>query len=337
MPAISAAAGAVTVVVASVLHRRGLRRALLALVICLPLLAGCYLLVRRSPLSTVEHVRVSGVHGSEAGAIEAALAAAARHMSTLGVNDAALREAVSSYPVVAAVSARPSFPHSLQIVVSEQLPVASVNVGGQVTAVAADGAVLGTGLLSSTLPSIGGDYLSSRGRVMSSGLLAALGVLGAEPAPLARLTGKVFTGPYGLTVQMRNGVQLYFGDATRPHAKWLALERVLLDSSSAGASAIDLRLPERPAAEFAASTPAASTPKSSGSGVTGGSLSANSEATIASLAAALSEGGHGTIATPTTTTASPAAPSETPASSSGSETHEEHASEPSAAESEPSG
>ncbi len=323
--------------VASLLRRPGARRALFALIICVPLLAGCYLLVRRSPLSTVEHVRVAGVQGSEAGAIEAALVAAARHMSTLGVSEAALREAVAGYPVVAAVSARPSFPHTLRIVVSEQPPVASVNVGGEVTAVAADGAVLGTGLLSSSLPSVGGDYLSSRGRVMSSGLLAALGVLGAEPAPLARLTSRLFTGPYGLTVAMRNGLQLYFGDASRPHAKWLSLERVLLDSSSAGASAIDLRLPERPAAEFAASMPAATSTKSSASGVSGGSLSANSEATVASLAAALAEGGQGTIATPTTSTASPATPSETTSSSGGSETHEAQSSEPSAGESTPSG
>ena len=249
--ALSALAGGI----GALLDRRGLRRALLALVICLPLLAGGYMLVRRSPLSTVEHVQVAGVQGSQAGAIEAALAAAARHMSTLGVNVAALREAVSGYPEVAAVSAQPSFPHGLRIVVSEQPPVASVNVGGTVTAVAADGAVLGTGLLSGSLPSVGGDYLSSRGRVMSSGLLAALSVLGAEPAPLAKLTARVFTGPYGLTVAMRNGLQVYFGDASRPHAKWLSLERVILDPSSAGASSIDVRMPERPAAAFAASTP----------------------------------------------------------------------------------
>ena len=159
--AATAAFAAVWGLIASVLQRRGVRRVLLALIICLPLLAGGYLLIRRSPLSTVEHVRVSGVQGSQSGAIEAALVTAARHMSTLGVNDAALREAVSSYPVVAAVSAHPSFPHSLSIVVTEQPPVASVNVGGADTAVAADGAVLGSGKRSSSLPSVGGEYLSS--------------------------------------------------------------------------------------------------------------------------------------------------------------------------------
>ncbi len=51
---------------------------------------------------------------------------------------------------------------------------------------------------------------------------------------------------------MRSGLLAYFGDATRPHAKWLSLARVLADPSSAGASYIDVRLPERPAAGFPA-------------------------------------------------------------------------------------
>ena len=51
---------------------------------------------------------------------------------------------------------------------------------------------------------------------------------------------------------LRGGLLAYFGDATLPHAKWLSLARVLADPSSAGASYVDVRLPERPAAGFAA-------------------------------------------------------------------------------------
>ncbi|MGA8365575.1 MAG: hypothetical protein WB709_13825, partial [Solirubrobacteraceae bacterium] len=53
---------------------------------------------------------------------------------------------------------------------------------------------------------------------------------------------------------LRGGLLAYFGDATRPHAKWLSLARVLADPSSADASYVDVRLPERPAAGFAAGT-----------------------------------------------------------------------------------
>ena len=78
-------------------HRR-LRIALLAALVAIPLLAGGWLLLRKSSFTAVEHVRVGGVHGPQAQAIEAALDGAASHMSTLAVNPAALRAAVASYP-----------------------------------------------------------------------------------------------------------------------------------------------------------------------------------------------------------------------------------------------
>src|ERR1700742_411544 len=53
-------------------HKR-LRIALIAMLIAMPLLGGGWLWLRQSPLVSVQHVRVSGVHGSDAGAIEAAL------------------------------------------------------------------------------------------------------------------------------------------------------------------------------------------------------------------------------------------------------------------------
>ena len=65
----------------------------------------------------------------------------------------------------------------------------------------------------------------------------------------------------GLTLVLRPNLLAYFGDDSRPHAKWLSLARVLADPSSAGASYIDVRLPERPAAGFA---PGAMPPLSTG-------------------------------------------------------------------------
>jgi cell division protein FtsQ len=55
-------------------------------------------------------------------------------------------------------------------------------------------------------------------------------------------------GSRGLTAALRDGPVLFFGDAARLRAKWTAIVRVLADRSSAGATYLDVRLPERPAA-----------------------------------------------------------------------------------------
>jgi hypothetical protein len=88
-------------------------------------------------------------------------------------------------------------------------------------------------------------------------------------------------GPQGVTVAMRNGLLVYFGDATRPHAKWLSLARVLADPSSEGASYVDVRLPERPAAGFASGAVPAT------SAATGEPSSPSDPTTAAALAAGL--------------------------------------------------
>ncbi len=303
---LAGAAGMARAVAAFVLRRRRLRLTLLAVSMALVLLAGGWLLLRQSSFVSVQRVRITGVHGPDAQAVEAALARAAHGMSTLAVSAGALRAAVAPLRVVRDVRAIPSFPHGLRIEVFEQLPVAALTVAGVRTAVAADGVVLGPALLSASLPSVSGSSVPAPGRhVGGASLLAALTVLGAAPTPLAKHVERVFTGAKGLTVAMRNGLLVYFGDASRPHAKWLSLARVLADSSSAGASYIDVRLPSRPAAGFPAGvTPpdasaAASGAASAGSGESLGST----ESTITSLAAGLSVGN---TTTSPTATASPA-------------------------------
>jgi cell division protein FtsQ len=286
-------------------HRR-LRVASLAVLVALPLLAGGWLALRKSSFVAVEHVHVRGLEGPQAQAIEAALDGAASHMSTLAVNAAALRAAVASFPVVRSVSAIPSFPHGLRIEVIEQLPVAALTIAGQRTALAADGVVLGPGLITGSLPALseGQGIVPQVGRhVQGASLLAELAILGAEPKPLARFDARVFTGSRGegLTVAMRDGLLVYFGDATRPHAKWLSLARVLADPSSAGATYIDVRVPERPAAGF--SSASALTESTSSTGATGstGATATAPEATVAELATKLTESANGEPAAATAT------------------------------------
>jgi cell division protein FtsQ len=263
----------------------------------LALLGGGWLLLRKSPLVSVEHVQIAGVQGVDAGSIDAALQGAAHGMSTLNVNVGALRAAVARFHVVRELSVSTSFPHGLRINVVEQLPVATLSAGGVRTAVAADGVVLGPALLASErvpLPAItlaAGSSTLPGGHVENATARAELTVLGAAPRVLLGWVSKAFIGPEGLTVAMRNGVSLYFGDATRPHAKWLSAARVLADPSSAGATYVDVRAPERPAAGTTAAGGLA------GDTANGQTATSTTDATSAALANVLAEaidGGAGT-------------------------------------------
>ena len=76
----------------------------------------------------------------------------------------------------------------------------------------------------------------------------AVAALAAAPPALRARVRRVYLGPNGLTLPLRNGPTLYFGGSERLRAKWIAAATVLADPTSTGATYIDLRLPERPAA-----------------------------------------------------------------------------------------
>jgi cell division septal protein FtsQ len=284
-------------------RNRGAKRMRIALVCALAtlvVLGGGYLLVRHSRLSAVEHVKIAGASGPQAAEIEAALREAATRMSTLGINHGALTGAVARFHVVSALHVTASFPHSLKIEVSEQPAVAALLVDGAKTAVAANGTVLGPDLVTSALPTIGGSVEPVPGRRLAGGTqLEALAVLGAAPPALAKLASRVYlAGQRGLTVAFKNGFLAYFGDATRPHAKWASLAAVLADAGSAGASYVDVRVPEHPAAGFpdgvAPDVPASAT----GEGES--QQSSSPQSPVSTLAGALAAGaGISTTGTPT--------------------------------------
>ncbi len=298
-------------------HRR-LRLVLLGALVAAPVLVGGWLWLKDSSLVSVEHVQISGARGADAGKIEAALTSAAKQMSTLDVHGVALTAAVAPYPEVRAVRASASFPHGLRISVIEQPPVAALLIAGARTAVAADGVVLGPALVSSSLPVLkaGSGALSAAGiagrRVEGSSLLACLTLLGAAPPRLARAVARMYSGPQGVTAAMRNGLLVYFGNATRPHAKWLSLVRILADPSSAGASYVDVRVPERPAAGFAgglapASSSSAGTPSSASDPTTAAELAAGLTAALGGSSPAGQSSGGGEAASEAASSQAPGA------------------------------
>ncbi|HKN95159.1 MAG TPA: FtsQ-type POTRA domain-containing protein [Thermoleophilaceae bacterium] len=221
------------------------RRALVVLLIVCALFAIYRLWFRNSSFVSVQHVSVSGLTTSDAGRIRLALVSAAHDMSTLDVNQSALNGAVSGFPVVKAVVAKPSFPHTLKIHVIEEQPTAVLAVGGERLLLAPDGTVLRGVTTGHPLA-----LIKSRGAVPQQTLtdrvpLSALHVAAAAPAALAGRITSVGHDKEGIVVHLRNGPRLIFGTDSRAFAKWAAVAAVLADPTSKGATYVDVRLPGR--------------------------------------------------------------------------------------------
>jgi cell division protein FtsQ len=296
---------------------RRLRATLIAMLVSGALVGG-WLLLRDSPLVSVDHVKVTGTSGPDAARIRSALISSARSMTTLDVNIGDLRLAVAPYSVVKALRVTTQFPHGLRIQVIEQIPIAVANIDGRTIAVAADGTLLRDADVSGSLPTIPVRLAPGGPRLSESDSLNAASLLGAAPYPmLARISQVATVAPHGLVVQFRSGPNVYFGDTGRLAAKWQAAAAVLADPSSAAAGYIDVTDPARP---VAGATAAASAGQS-GTATAGAAASAGQSGTATAGAAASSQsqatttgGGQAVVQAPTagaqvTTSGGPQGPS----------------------------
>jgi cell division protein FtsQ len=210
------------------------------------LLVG-WLWLRDSSLVAVRQVTVTGASGPDAGRVVAALEEAGRAMTTLHVRDDELRTAIEPFPSVASVHADAVFPHTLRIEVREKGPVGVVVARGDRVAVGRDGRVL-HGVPTDGLPEIAARAVPGGPRVTARDARRGMAALATAPAPLRARVRRTSLGPQGLAVALRHGPSLIFGGPERLRAKWVAAAVVLADPTSAGATYIDVRLPERPAA-----------------------------------------------------------------------------------------
>jgi cell division protein FtsQ len=192
-------------------------------------------------------VTVTGIGASQSTEIRDALTVAARDMTTLDVDDDALRRAVSTFPIVRDLHTTSGFPHRLRIAVDAYDPVVALQAGGSETAVAADGTLL-RGTPTAALPVLGVRTLPAGDHVGDAAARRAIRLLAAAPAPLRGRVARVFRGTRGLAATVEDGPKLYFGGGERLRAKWYAAAQVLADSSAQGASYVDVRIPERPVA-----------------------------------------------------------------------------------------
>jgi cell division protein FtsQ len=290
------------------------RRLTLLGILLLALLGGAWLWVRDSSLVSVEHVTVTGDSGPDAAQIRSALVSAARTMSTLDVHIDRLRTAVAPYPVVRDVRVSTDFPHGLRIQVIEQIPVATIVVGGRSVPVAADGTLLHDAGSTPPLPVLQLRSVPGGARLSDPEAMSEVALLAAAPYPLlAKISQLSQVGVHGLTAQLRNGPAIYFGDASQPAAKWRAVVAVLADPGSAGATYIDVTDPRHPAAGSGTAAVAAA-------GVGGGASTGAASSGSSSAPTAASSGSASTPSTSTASGATGGATSGAAAGSSGTST-----------------
>jgi cell division protein FtsQ len=227
------------------------RRRLAAAVLLAAVLGAAYLLwFRDSPFVRVERVAVTGLSGTDAARERAALVAAAKRMTTLHVDEAALRRALGTTSAVEAVRVTTEFPHGLRIAVVEKAPVAVLVYGGEQVAVGSGGILLAdVEPIPADLPAVEVGALPSRmrlGQGRARRLVAAAAA--APPALLERIERLRELPGKGMVAYMGEGPQVILGSAAELEAKWTAASAILADPTSRGAAYVDVRLPDRPVA-----------------------------------------------------------------------------------------
>ena len=224
-----------------------MKRILAGVLVAACALAGGWLWVRDSSLVSVRDVYVTGVQSSEGPQIRNALHNAALDMTTLHVRKDALRAAVAQYPSIKRLDVDADLPHKLLIEVHERAAVAAIKGGGATVAASSDGLVL-RGMRARGLPTLRVRTAPAGERVTDRRTLGALGVAAGAPPELRHRVVRLWSSRRGLTLDLRNGPDLVFGSGADAARKWAAALRVLADPSSAGATYLDLRVPERVAA-----------------------------------------------------------------------------------------
>lgn len=222
------------------------RRLVVAAALAAALAAAYLLWFRDSSLVEVRDVTVEGAETDASAASE--LTSAAQGLSSLHLDEGALRAAVADDPAVASVSAEPDFPHGLTIEVAVRRPAGYVEAGSGAL-LAGDGTVLSTGLdRPDGMPVIDVEPASLGARA-SGPALAVAQVLGAAPRELvAQTQSGRFDSEHGPTVLLEGGLELRFGDPAQAARKWQAAAAVLASPDFTGAQYLDLSVPARPVA-----------------------------------------------------------------------------------------
>ena len=207
---------------------------------------GAYAAARTTSAFEVRGVVVHGAPADVGADVRTALAGITGQ-SLLELDLHELRRVVEAVPSVAAVGFDRAFPHTLDVHVVPEVPVAVARRGSGAWLVASSGRVIGKLTRGSALPRIWlrrSVSLSPGARLDGAPLRAARAV-----APLAGLrlprVAAVRASQAELTLVLRSGTEIRLGDATDRALK-LTIALRILPSLEANGGYVDVSVPERP-------------------------------------------------------------------------------------------
>jgi cell division protein FtsQ len=212
---------------------------------------GLYAAARATSAFAVDRLAVQGASPEVAAQVRKALAPALGQ-SLLGLDLNELTRRAEEVPVVAAASFDRAFPHTLEIVVVPEAPVAVLRQGSSSWLAAAGGRVLGE-LDKGARPGLPRVWLKRDVDVRvgeplpgpSRRALTAVAPLVERPLPSG--VNAVVVGREGLTFKLRSGIELRLGDTSDLAVK-LEVARRVLPQLGELRGYLDVSVPERPVA-----------------------------------------------------------------------------------------
>lgn len=213
------------------------------------LAAGAYLGARTTSVFSVDALVVTGATPAVAAQVRAALAHTEGE-SLLALRLDSLEQEAEAVPTVAGVSFDRAFPHTLEIAVVPERPVAVLRQGATSWLAAASGRIMAMSDRGArpALPRIWlkRDVQVRVGDTASGSLRAALrAVTPLVTKPLPYRVATVRASDTELTFVLRSGVELRLGDRSDLPLK-LELARRILPSLAGATGYLDVAVPERP-------------------------------------------------------------------------------------------
>jgi cell division protein FtsQ len=211
---------------------------------------GGYVGLRTTSAFAIRHIVVRGASPKIAAEVRRALAPM-RGRSLLGLDGAELARRVDELPSVVSVGYDRNFPHTLQLTVVAEEPVAVLHRGTETWLLSARGRVI-TKIPVGTRPGLARIWIPRKTRVAvgetllsQPALVSVRAVAIATHFPVHVATASLTHGE--LTFHLRSGLQLFLGEPNDVRLK-LAIVRRALHQLPAGTTYLDVSLPGRPVA-----------------------------------------------------------------------------------------